>query len=91
MVSEPDEAEAETPPDVASPVAVATGRIYAPGFNGVNLRRTPSTTAATIRVLPVGTTVAILSGQAIANGLVWQQVRATNGEVGWVSAGTVLR
>jgi hypothetical protein len=39
----------------------------------------------------VGSTVELLNGRAAADGLAWQQVRTTAGEIGWVSAGTIAR
>lgn len=83
--------EEDDPPmlDLASDPTPPTGTIFTPGFPGVNLRETPSRAAPIIRLVPVGNTVEVLDGTAGADGVAWQQIRTTNSEVGWVTAGTV--
>jgi len=73
------------------PSARENATIRAPGFAGVNLRRAPSTSAATIRVLATGTRVELLGGQVRGDGLGWQQVLVPGGGTGWVVVGTVER
>lgn len=86
-------AEAEPEPEVAvePEPALPTGTIQAPGFASVNLRRAPSSSAPSIRAVPVGTRVEMLPGRTTADGLTWQQIRTPQGEEGWVSAGTIAR
>lgn len=83
------EPEPELPP-TPSPV-IATGRVQAPGFSGVNFHVAPSTSARIIRTLPNGTLVGILEGAATADGFRWSQVRAPDGQEGWVVATTIGR
>lgn len=86
-------AEAEPEPEVAIEAApdLPVGTIQAPGFASVNLRRSPSSSAPSIRAVPVGTRVEILEGRTTADGRTWQQVRTPQGEEGWILADTVAR
>ena len=52
---------------------------------GVNLRAEPSTTAAALRLLNAFEYVLIIGGPVEADGIVWWQVKAADGQVGWAA------
>lgn len=74
-----------------SPPVGLTATIDTPGFVGVNLRRAPSTSAAAIEVIPTGARVELLDGRVEDEGMGWQQIRAPDGETGWVVSVTIQR
>jgi len=77
------------PPQDVAPSVGPSAVINAPGFTGVNLRQSPSTSAPLIQVVPIGARVEVLAGQTQDGELAWQQVRTTDGTTGWVVAGTI--
>jgi hypothetical protein len=52
---------------------------------GVYLRAEPSTESAQLQYLEQGVTVVLLEGQQTAEDLLWQQVEAADGQIGWVA------
>ena len=54
---------------------------------GVNLRAEPSTTAAALRLLNAFEYVLVIGGPVDAEGLVWWQVKAADGQIGWAAEG----
>lgn len=68
-----------TPPPAADTAVVSSGV-------GVWLRATPSTSGEQLEWLLDGTVLNLLDGQETADGLLWQQVQAETGLVGWVAA-----
>jgi len=52
---------------------------------GVYLRAAPSTAAEQLQYLEQGTSVVLLEGQETAEELLWQQVQAADGQIGWVA------
>lgn len=61
------------------PTAVVTSGV------GVYLRAAPGTTSEQLQYLEQGTVVVLLEGQETAEELLWQQVQAPDGQVGWVA------
>ncbi|MEO8395468.1 MAG: SH3 domain-containing protein, partial [Chloroflexota bacterium] len=55
---------------------------------GVNLRAEPSTTARALRLLNAFEYVLIIGGPSNADGIVWWQVKAADGQVGWAAEGS---
>ena len=74
---------------MAPQAAAVFGVIDTPGYVGANLRAGPSTLAATTRVIPTGTRVELLDGRVAADSLDWRQIRTLDGEIGWISSGTI--
>jgi hypothetical protein len=61
-----------------------TGVVFGTQGIGLTLRTTPG--GAEIGVLPEGTVVTVLEGEAVAaNGFAWRLVRTAGGEEGWVA------
>ena len=52
---------------------------------GVYLRAQPSTEAEQLQYLEEGVTVILLEGQETAEDLLWQQVQAPDGQIGWLA------
>ena len=68
----------ETP--TATPVTAVVTYIY-----GLNLRAEPDVETELLTFLPQGTTVVVLDGQEVIDGIAWQQVQS-EGITGWVLA-----
>jgi hypothetical protein len=82
----PRELAGEPPP---ARLPEPAGTVVAPGFTAVNLRSGPATLFPVIRAVPVGTRVVLIGGPVQSDEIVWQQVRTSLGEVGWLAAGTI--
>jgi SH3-like domain-containing protein len=74
--SAPLATETATPPP---PTAVVSSGV------GVYLRAEPSTESEQLQYLEQGVTVVLLEGQQTTEELLWQQVQAADGQVGWVA------
>jgi hypothetical protein len=80
----------------AAPGGVGVQGIYGLSVNtqvqvvapdGVNLRAEPSTNAQVLRLLNSFEYVLIMGGPINADGIIWWQVKAGDGQVGWVAEG----
>ena len=57
---------------------------------GVNLRTAPDPNAARLETLPQGATADVVAKRDLTDGSTWYQVKATDGQQGWVSAAYVV-
>lgn len=66
------------------------GRVFVGGADRgpLNVRQTPSTAAAIVRIIPEATRFAIIGGPQCADNFTWWQVRLEDGVVAWVAEGT---
>ncbi len=81
-------ATATTPAVTASPTQVSSTRDVVVTADGVNLRDRPSTSATVIQTLSQDTHLTAIGQPTTpdASGIAWQNVRADNGQLGWVAA-----
>jgi SH3-like domain-containing protein len=54
------------------------------------LRQAPSRTAEVLKTLPDGTTLQVVGANKTVEDVVWRNVRDSDGNEGWVSAGYVV-
>jgi hypothetical protein len=66
--------------------AVQRLRVANTNGSGVNLRAKPGEKAQRIKTVPEGTTLEVVGGTELADGIQWRNVREPGGGVGWVSA-----
>ena len=71
-------------PTLPAPDTIAPGG-YVVISNGVNFRKTASTTAQIIRTLGQGEVLEVIGGPQAANDLTWWQLRDPNGAEGWAA------
>src|SRR2546428_7988259 len=57
---------------------------------GVNLRTAPDPNAARLEALPQGAKADVIGSRDLASGSGWYQVKATDGQQGWLSAAYVV-
>jgi len=74
------------PGNVAPPNLTIGGQavVSTTGNDPLNLRQSPTRAAKVLRILKQGAVVTILAGPQSAEGFRWWQVRADDGQVGWV-------
>ena len=53
----------------------------------LNMRQTPSTAAAVVRILPEGSTFDVIGGPQCADGYTWWQIRIPGNTYGWAAEG----
>ena len=82
----PATSTSETPspvPSIATPLASVVANT---GGEGVNLRRSPSTSSARLRTIPEGAIVVATGPSVSAEGYVWYPVRDSRETSGWIQA-----
>ena len=75
------------PPRKDPPPAAATQDVFVSAADGLNLRKEQNTTSQVIVIVPFGTRLTAI-GPAVgpdARGIVWQQVRTAQNQLGWVA------
>jgi hypothetical protein len=75
------------PPRKEPPPAVTTQDVFVSTTDGLNLRKEQSTTSQVIVIVPFGTRLTAI-GPTVgpdARGIVWQQVRTAQDQLGWVA------
>lgn len=77
-------------PTMTVSIANAQVRVNGTGAAGLFLRKAPSRTAEVIKTLPDGTTLQVVGANKTVEDVVWRNVRDSDGNEGWVSAGYVV-
>lgn len=77
-------------PTMTVAIANAQVRVNGTGAAGLFLRKVPSRTAEVIKTVPDGTTLQIIGANKTVDDVVWRNVRDSDGNEGWVSAGYVV-
>ncbi len=75
------------PPRKDPPPAAATQDVFVSAADGLNLRKEQNTTSQVIVIVPFGTRLTTI-GPTVgpdARGIVWQQVRTAQNQLGWVA------
>lgn len=63
------------------------GRVTFSTGTPLNMRQTPSTAAAVVRILPEGATFDVVGGPQCADGYTWWQIRIPGNTYGWAAEG----
>jgi SH3-like domain-containing protein len=82
--------DATSLPTMTVSMSNAQVRVNGTGAAGLFLRKDPSRTAEVLKTLPDGTTLQIVGANKTVDDVVWRNVRDSDGNEGWVSAGYVV-
>jgi hypothetical protein len=77
-------------PTMTVSIVNAQVRVNGTGAAGLFLRKAPSRTAEVLKTLPDGTTLQVVGANKTVEDVVWRNVRDSDGNEGWVSAGYVV-
>ncbi len=76
-----------TPPVTALPTEIRPGAlVLVTGAGKLNLRESPTTSAAVVVAVPDDTVLTVLEGPQQADNYTWWKVRTPDGEEGWAAA-----
>jgi hypothetical protein len=77
-------------PTMTVSIANAQVRVNGTGAAGLFLRQAPSRTAEVLKTLPDGAVLQVVGANKTVEDVVWRNVRDSDGNEGWVSAGYVV-
>ena len=82
----PHPAPVQGQPPAGSPGQSQAAVVRGTGGSGARLREQPGNAGAIIMVLSEGTPLLIVGADRAADGMTWRNVRAPNGNTGWIAA-----